>query len=319
MDLDFGQFATMPNVANPRHDGLIDVLGELLAGENGPKPRIVVDTEAISALRQAGQAALLNQTFDLDAALRREFGQLDPAMDVVAVSDAEAEIIRGYHEGNVSVVGHTISAHETPRPFEKRTGMLFIGAIHAADHPNHDGLTWFIDEVLPLIERVLRWETRLTVAGYVAPGVTLDRFRAHPRVTLRGPVADLTPLYDASRVFVAPARFAAGIPYKVHEAAAFGVPVVATTLLARQLGWPDGEAIRAADFTDPAGFAARVIELYRDPNLWTKVRAAALARVTTELAPDLFASRVRSLLRPGEPHAMIPPNFDANSLANEAS
>jgi len=153
---------------------------------------------------------------------------------------------------------------------------------------------------------VLRWETRLTVAGYVAPGVTLDRFKTHPRVTLRGPVADLMPLYDVNRVFVAPARFAAGIPYKVHEAAAFGIPVVATTLLAGQLGWPDGEAIGAAEFTDAPGFAARVISLYRDENLWTNTRAAALARVSAELAPDLFVSRVAALLRRQEPRTTNP-------------
>ena len=62
------------------------------------------------------------------------------------------------------------------------------------DHPNYDGLVWFVDEVLPLIERALRWETRLTVAGYIAPHVTLARFQDHPRVTLRGPAADFRPL-----------------------------------------------------------------------------------------------------------------------------
>jgi glycosyltransferase involved in cell wall biosynthesis len=196
--------------------------------------------------------------------------------------------------------------------------MLFVGAIHAVDHPNHDGLIWFIDEVLPLIERVLRWETRLTIAGYIAPGLTLDRFKRHPRVTVRGPVADLTPLYDANRVFVAPARFAAGLPYKVHEAAAFGIPVVATTLLVRQLGWLDGEAIGAAECTDPAGFAARVIDLHRDAPLWTNMRAAALARVTVELDPDLFASRVEALLRPSEPRTTVRLNSDADLSARSA-
>jgi hypothetical protein len=68
--------------------------------------------------------------------------------------------------------------------------------------------------------------------------------------------------------------------------------------LARQLGWPDGEAITAADATDPSGFAARVIALHRDPGLWTTIRNGALARVTTELAPERFGSRVAALLQP---------------------
>jgi glycosyltransferase involved in cell wall biosynthesis len=268
--------------------------------EQNLAPRIIVDTEAVASVRQAEQAALLNLPFDLDTALAREFIHLDPAMDVVAVSEAEATIIRTHHHGQVTVLGHAISATPTPRRFEERTGILFIGAIHGMNHPNYDGLAWFIDAVLPLIERSLRWETRLTVAGYIAPDVTLDRFKGHPRVTLRGPVADLVPLYDANRVFIAPTRFAAGIPYKVHEAAAFGLPVVATTLLASQLGWQDAEAIGAADVKDPAGFAARVIALHRDAALWNRMREAALARVVRELNPANFAARVAALSRPGK-------------------
>lgn len=261
--------------------------------------RIVVDTEAVASVRQAGQAELADESFDLDASLRQEFRNLDATMDVVAVTEAEAELIRARHPGRVTVLGHMIAPTPTPRGFEDRTGILFVGAIHGMDHPNYDGLAWFIDEVLPLVERALRWETRLTVAGYTAPGVSLDRFKGHPRVSLRGAVSDLTPLYDANRVFVAPMRFAAGIPYKVHEAAAFGIPVVATSLISRQLGWEDGEVIGAAEAADPAGFAARVIALHRDASLWNRLREAALARVAEELKPSRFAAVVADLSRPG--------------------
>ena len=81
-------------------------------------------------------------------------------------------------------------------------------------------------------------------------------FREHPRITLRGTVADTLPLYASHRVFVAPTRYAAGLPYKVNEAASFGLPVVATELLRGQLGWTDGEDILAAPAADPALFAA---------------------------------------------------------------
>src|SRR6516165_5151624 len=42
-------------------------------------------------------------------------------------------------------------------------------------------------------------------------------------VRLVGPVADLHPLYDAARVFVAPAHVAAGVPIKILEATAAGL------------------------------------------------------------------------------------------------
>jgi O-antigen biosynthesis protein len=274
-----------------------EIAGAAIAWPAPPIPRIIVDSEAVASLRDAEQAARLDRPFDLDSALREEFRNLDAAFGVVAVTEAEAEVIRTCRQCPVTVLGHTVAAAPTPRRFEERSGILFVGAIHGMDHPNWDGLAWFIDEVLPLIERSLRWETRLTVAGYTAPGVSLDRFKGHARVTLRGAVADLRPLYDAHRVFIAPARFAAGIPYKVNEAAAFGVPVVTTNLLSRQLGWPDMEVIGAADSSDPAGFAARVIALHRDAALWTRLREAALARVQTELDPRAFTSKVADLLR----------------------
>jgi glycosyltransferase involved in cell wall biosynthesis len=262
------------------------------------RPRLIVDTEAVATIRRQGQAALLGDPFDAGASLREEFRNLTAGMVAVAVTEAEAAIVRAHHRGDVTVLGHAIPPQPTPRPFEERTGILFVGAMHATDHPNYDGLTWFIDEVLPLIERTLRWETRLTVVGYTAPGVSLHRFRNHPRVTLRGTVTDIVPLYDSNRVFVAPARFAAGIPYKVHEAAAFGLPVVGTSLLADQLGWRDAECMGAADIGDAEGFAARVIALHRDAALWTRIRTAALGRVAAELDPARFAARVAALTRP---------------------
>ena len=115
-------------------------------------------------------------------------------------------------------------------------GMLFVGAMHGADSPNYDSLCWFADAVLPLIEQRLGYETRLTIAGFTSGGADLGRFADHPGIILRGAVADPAPLYNAHRVFVAPTRFAAGLPYKVQEAASYGVPVVATRTAAGAVG-----------------------------------------------------------------------------------
>ena len=52
----------------------------------------------------------------------------------------------------VSVIGSMREVALTPRRFETRSGILFVGAIHTFASPNFDSLCWFIDEVLPLIE-----------------------------------------------------------------------------------------------------------------------------------------------------------------------
>lgn len=262
-------------------------------------PRLILDSEAIAALRMAHHAALNGEpAADIDAAIVQEFAGARHCQHVVAVNEAEARALRGLGLADITVIGHMRTPTPTPRPFDRRAGMLFVGAIHDTDSPNYDSLCWFVDAVLPLVERELRWQTRLTAAGYVAPEVSLDRFRSHPRVTLRGPVADLVPLYDSHRLFVAPTRFAAGMPYKVHEAASFGLPVVATTLLCEQLDWQDGQELLAADVSDPALFAHKIVTLYRDDALWQRLRDAALARVARDNRPEDVVAAISRVLGP---------------------
>jgi GT2 family glycosyltransferase len=266
-----------------------------------PLPRIVLDTEAIAALRTSAQAELSGQDadFDFDAAITTEFADAGICRGIVAVSEFEADKLRAFGFDNVSVIGHMRALAPTPRDFADRTGLLFVGAIHNIDSPNYDSLCWFVDTVLPLVQDVLGWETQLTIAGYMADGVTLDRFRDHPRVSLRGPIPDLVPLYDAHRVFVAPTRYAAGTPYKVYEAASHGLPIVASDLLCRQTGWVNGNELLAAPTSDPQLFAERIVALYSDRGRWQHIRAAALSRLAAENGRERYAEALRGVLGKG--------------------
>ncbi len=278
-------------------DRVRPILDRVFAEDPNP-PSVVLDTEAVSAVRAATRAVLDGRDFDLTAAIRDEFASAGICRTIVAVSDAEAGLLRDLGCEDVRTIGHMRTLQPTGRPFAQRAGILFAGAIHRLDSPNYDSLCWFVDAVLPLIEQSLGWETRLTIAGFTGPGVTLDRFKGHPRVTLRGAVANLEPLYASHRLFVAPTRFAAGAPYKVHEAASFGLPVVATTLLSQQLGWDDGQELLAMDAADPAGFAARIVALYRDEQLWNQLRLAALDRLAKDNDPAAYHEAVAAALHP---------------------
>jgi glycosyltransferase involved in cell wall biosynthesis len=210
----------------------------------------------------------------------------------------EAGLLRTLGLGNPAVIGHMREVTPTSRPFAERAGLLFVGAMHRMDSPNYDSLCWFVDEVLPIVEQSLGWETRLTIVGYTAPEVVLDRFRDHSRVTLRGALPQTAKLYESHRVFVGPTRFAAGTPYKVFEAASFGLPCVTSSLLARQLGWRDGEELLSAEVSDAAGFAARIVALYQDEALWQRLRDGALGRLRRENSRERYAESVASVLGP---------------------
>jgi O-antigen biosynthesis protein len=274
---------------------------ERLTAAGTLKARIVLDTEAVTPYREAMQASLTGQPYDLPAAMQAILANADICQQAVAVTEAEADTLRSYGFPHVSVIGHMVEPIPTERPFPRRAGMLFVGAIHKEDSPNLDSLIWFVDAVLPLIEAELKWETRLTIAGYIAPGIDLSRFEHHPRITLRGPVADLTPLYNAHRVFVAPTRYAAGAPYKVLEAASRGVPVVATDVLCEELDWRSEHEILAAGADDPERFAAQILALYRNETLWRSIREGALQRLQQENGRPKFASAVASVLMAPQP------------------
>lgn len=101
------------------------------------------------------------------------------------------------------------------------------------------------------------------------------------------PVKDSSVRQDRSRVFIAPTRFAAGISHKVGEAAARGLPVVTTTLIASQLGWTHGKELLAAD--TPHTFAECCMQLCRDQQLWENVRSEGHAAVKRNYSRTQFA------------------------------
>ncbi len=265
-----------------------------------PHGRIVLDTEAVAAVREAGRAEAgasgRGSPPALDAAIRQELAAAAYCAKIVAVNQQDAALIRAAGFPDVSVLGHAHSLAPTPKPFDERRGLLFLGAIHDQDSPNLDGLEWFAEHVLPLLEAALPADADITIAGTVSRRIDLSRLGQAPRIVLAGPVEDLPPLFDRHRVFFAPTRFAGGIPFKLHEAASFGLPAVASDILVRQLGWTAGAEILAAPTTDPAAFATQITRLYTDSALWNRLRANALQRLAVENSFEFYRQRLDEIL-----------------------
>ncbi|MFO1062198.1 MAG: glycosyltransferase, partial [Dongiaceae bacterium] len=256
--------------------------------------RLVYDAEAVFAVRGIRAARLAGRPLAAEAAeaaIAEEILLAARADQVLVVSEEEAEHFRARVPAPVSVLAHAIAPRPGAAAFAQRRGLLFVGPLSEEGSPNVDAVTWFVTEILPLI-RARIGAVELRIAGRV----TVPRIErlAGDGVHLLGTVQDLTALYEASRLLVAPARFAAGVPAKVIEAGAHGLPAVATGLLAHQLGWIPGTELLAA--ADAASFADACIELHEDPVTWDNLRQAALARVAADYAPEDFAAGVERIL-----------------------
>ena len=268
------------------------------AARHLPAQRIVLDTEAIAAPRDHARLHLRGQTptMPLEAAIAAELAPAAIAKTIVAVNAQDAAVIRAAGYPHVAILGHAAPPRATPQNFAARQGLLFLGAIHDSDSPNLDGLHWFIEYVLPILDPKLPEGAEITIAGTINRRIDLSALGQARRVILAGPIETLAPLYDRHRVFFAPTRFAAGIPYKLHEAASYGLPIVTSDLLAAQLGWSDGVELLSAPTTDPAVFAAQLVRLYTHEPLWQSLRAAALARLAAENSVARYQTQLAASL-----------------------
>jgi len=261
------------------------------------KARLIYDAEALIAPREAMRLALEGRPLSplrLEGDIQAELDLAKPADLVFAVNEIDAAHFRAAGPKPVVILGHALAIAPTPARFIDRRGFLFVGALEVDDSPNTDSLRWFVAEVAAHLNGLLGPDWHLDVVGRT--NARRAQELASPNLHLHGATSDLDAFYDQARVFIAPTRYAAGIPHKVHEAAAHGLPVVATALLARQLGWENGVELLVAD--TPLEFARQMQRLHDDPALWQNIRAAALARVAQDCSLDHFSTILAQALEP---------------------
>jgi GT2 family glycosyltransferase/glycosyltransferase involved in cell wall biosynthesis len=261
---------------------------ELFAGM-----RLVYDAEALFALREVAMAGVQGRPLARGAARARveaEVALAEGASDVLVVSERDARHFQAAGR-RTHILSHGIAPRRSAPGESLRNGLLFVGSLHPGT-PNEDGLLWFLRDVMPLL-RALRPVPALSVVGVCLSDQVAAL--AGPDVKLVGPQDALEPHYDAARVFVAPVRFAGGVPAKVIEAAANGIPVVASALLVRQLGWRDGVDIQGA--RDGPAFAQAIARLLRDGALWHRQQSAAWEQCTLRYDPGIFGETLRRVLR----------------------
>ena len=255
--------------------------------------RLVYDAEALFALREIAMAGVQGRPLGRAAAQARidaELALADGAGSVLVVSDRDARHFEAAGH-RIRILSHGMTARHDAPGVAGRKGLLFVGALHPGT-PNEDGLLWLLNEVMPILRKRGRATPVLSVVGVCLSEKVAAM--AGPDVNILGAQDVLQPHYDAARVFVAPARFAGGVPMKVIEAAANGIPTVASAVLVRQLGWRDGLEIVGA--RDASAFAWAIAKLLDDDTAWQRQQLAGLELCATRYDPEVFGEALRRAL-----------------------
>ena len=161
-----------------------------------------------------------------------------------------------------------LAAEEAPH------SLVFTGSMDWL--PNEDAITYFLDEIFPLIRGQCR-DTTLEVVGR-KPSHTLQAWAGDEKnVTLTGWVEDIRPYLARGCVCIVPLRIGGGTRLKIFEAMAMAKPVVSTSVGAEGLPVTAGENIFLAD--TPKDFADCVISLFSDSGKRKRIGNAARALV----------------------------------------
>ena len=193
---------------------------------------------------------------------------------VVATSEREAEIMRGYApDTHVTAVPNGVDVdyfRPASAPVEPGT-LVFNGVLDY--RPNIDGVNFLVDEVLPLV-RKQRPDVKLAVVGRGSESA-VEALRRRG-VDATGEVPDVRPYLQRAEVVVVPIRMGSGTRLKVVEGLAMGKPVVSTTLGCEGVNVRDGGHLLIGDTAD--AFALQIVHLFEHPEV-----GEALGRAGREL------------------------------------
>jgi glycosyltransferase involved in cell wall biosynthesis len=155
---------------------------------------------------------------------------------------------------------------------------------------NADAIAWWLREVWPAVAG-RHPALELVVAGdRPSPAVRHAVAGGGPRVSLLAPAPDLSAVLAGATLAIAPLRCGSGVPVKVLEAWAAGVPVVATSWAAAGTTAVAGQDLLLADSRQE--WLAALGSLLHDPEARARLAAAGLRR----LAADYSAATAKAQL-----------------------
>ena len=196
-----------------------------------------------------------------------------------------AELVPGLPAEHLPTIAE--AAGEGPG-FDSRTGVLFLGNFE--NLANRDALEWLLTNVWPKVRKSAP-DLQLYIAGHAAP----QDLVSHQGVVCLGKVDDLAPLFGARRLFAAPIRYGTGIITKNMHAIAHGLPVVTTSVGAEGMALVNNEHALIAN--SPDDFAAAILRLYRDQDLWTRIAAQGRSFIRSQFSLENLRSQIRKIVR----------------------
>jgi len=240
----------------------------------------------------SGLSSKAKAVYEYMRALRYEL-RLLPRFDRVQVCSREnAEYLTPFlprlreRLDDTTRAGIDVSRYEFQTDGREPFTMLFVGSFR--HQPNVEALGWMVRKVLPLILEA-EPKAKLIVVGSEAPA--RHSFPAMgDAIEIRGHVEEIREVLARYAVFVCPILSGSGVRVKLIEAFAAGIPAVSTRLGAEGLADSDGKICALAD--TPSDFAAKILELFRNPEAAAEMAVRARAEMEQKRDIRILSERL---------------------------
>jgi polysaccharide biosynthesis protein PslH len=285
---------------------LVELALPWLDRESRDRPRLLLDCDENDASVYRRLAAMERRRHDPIAAALADaeaeafakfLSNWLPRFDlIITASDREMKSLAV--SAARAVVIPNVVALPTARPRSPRDGsfsILFIGSLGYA--PNADAVIWFISRVWKRFQRVMNFRARLLIVGANPPPAVV-RLGSLRGVEVKGAVADVAPYYRQADLVIASVRAGGGTRIKILEAAAHGVPIVASRLAAEGTTFQPGIDLLVADHE--LSFLRACLLLARNRSLASRLATQARAKVKRDYSPAYWRARVVELVADGD-------------------
>ncbi|MGD8439474.1 MAG: glycosyltransferase family 4 protein [Holophagae bacterium] len=246
-----------------------------------------IDCMAMHYERTAAAAPVgLRTAYRLEArrCRRREAELVRQAALSCAVSSRDLSALGAAPTGRVVPVAGSVGSSADPR-WSGEPVVLLSGNL--GYRPTVRAALWFADCVWPGVRRRVPAARWLLAGARPAPAVR--RLADRPGIEVHGDVDDLASFLGRARLAIAPMTTGSGVPLKIVEALAAGVPVVADPWPAA--GLEDPSAVVAAD--GDAAWLEAVVGLLEDAEAVRRQRALGLETWRAHYHPERIRQRIR--------------------------
>jgi sugar transferase (PEP-CTERM/EpsH1 system associated) len=240
-----------------------------------------------SWLRRLSLSFAVRNVGKIEAALSRTFGA------VIVNSSVDEAYLRTLNPAanTLTITNGVDSDFFKPGDVEPdRSKIVFTGVM--TYEPNEDAAVYFVESMLPLIQRS-RPDIQFWIVGK-DPGPAVTALASRPGVHVTGGVPDVRPYVWSAGVVVSPLRFGTGVKNKLLAALAMKKPVVATSTTVEGLEVVDGRDLLVTD--EPGDFARKVLELLGDPGYGQRLADSGYAFVRERYSWESGAQRLDAVL-----------------------